>query len=75
MKENGITELVQTSAAVFDVMEERIKYGFSLLKRLGMEGEPLSNLLARCPGIVASLKENEKINVERDINENIKEEV
>jgi mTERF domain-containing protein len=57
MKEEDITKLVQTYARFLGQSERRIKSAISLLHKLGIDGEALSEILATQPRLLTTQEE------------------
>jgi mTERF domain-containing protein len=58
MKEEDIAKLVITNARIFNDREDKLKSAISLLQRLGVEGDALSELVARQPRLLMTSEEN-----------------
>jgi len=57
MKKEDICKLIYSDSKVLNNSEEKFKSAISLLQRLGVEGEALSNLLAMQPRLVTCTEE------------------
>jgi mTERF domain-containing protein len=57
MKEEDIAKLVITNARIFSNREDKLKSGISLLQRLGVEGQQLSELVAMEPLLLSASEE------------------
>jgi mTERF domain-containing protein len=57
MKEEDISRLVYADAEIFDSSEERMKNAITLLQRLGVEGQVLSQLVVNQPRLLATSEE------------------
>lgn len=58
MKEEDIAKLLITNARIFNHREEKFKSAISLLQRLGVEGDALSELVAKEPSFLVTPEEN-----------------
>lgn len=65
MKEEDITKFIYTSARSIELSENRLKSAVLVLRKLGLEGEALSELVAREPRVFTAL--------EKDVIESFKE--
>lgn len=65
MKEEDITKFIYTSARSIELSENRLKSTILVLRKLGLEGEALSELVAREPRLFTAL--------EKDVIESFKE--
>lgn len=58
MKEEDITKFIYTSARSIELSENRLKSTILVLRKLGLEGEALSELVAREPRLFTALEKD-----------------
>lgn len=57
MKEEHLSKLLSTNARIFNLGEQKLRSSISLLQKLGVEGEALSDILAWVPHLLTASEE------------------
>lgn len=57
MKKEHLSKLVSTNARIFNLSEQKLRSSISLLQKLGVEGEALSDILAWTPRLLTASEE------------------